>query len=123
MKTKAAWIKRALLLAMAGLLAGCAVSGRAIVEQYKEVNETRFEGAVAVVLQEREVASVDDQGEGIVVEGFRRIKLLRQAALDCKDADNPNCRLTRQICYQETWDKVTSIEARTITPDGTVAEV
>jgi transglutaminase-like putative cysteine protease len=111
-----------LVLALAALTAGCAVKGKAIIEQYKDVTPTRFEGAVAVVLEDRETAKVFGKGDEFVVEGFRRIKLLDRRALDCGE-NAPNCRLTQAICYKEGFEELEMIEARTITPDGEVIEI
>ena len=38
-----------LILAVAALAAGCAASGKALIEQYKDVTPTRFEGAVILL--------------------------------------------------------------------------
>jgi hypothetical protein len=114
--------KLLLVFALAALACGCAATGKAIVEQYKDVTPTRFEGAVAVVLEDREAAKVDNTGEAIVTEGFKRLKILDRKAMDC-GAEATNCRLTRSVCYNETWDEVEMIEARTILPDGEVIEV
>jgi transglutaminase-like putative cysteine protease len=111
-----------LVFVLAGLFAGCAATGKAVIEQYKDVTPTRFEGAVAVVLEERETGKVDDTGESIVTEGFKRLKILDRKAMDCGVGD-PNCRLERSVCYDETWSKVEMIEARTILPDGEIIEV
>jgi cytochrome c551/c552 len=111
-----------LVLAVAGLAAGCAASGKAIVDQYKSVTPDRFEGAVAVVLEDRQTGKVSDDGVELVAEGFKRIKLMNRKALDC-GKDNPNCRLERAVCYNETWDKVEFINVRTITPEGDVIEL
>jgi len=111
-----------MLLALAGLLAGCAASGKAVIEQYSNVTQNRFEGAVAVVLESRDTGKVDDQGESLVAESFKRIKLMNRKALDC-GADDPNCRLERAVCYNETWDEVEFIHVRTITPEGKVLEM
>jgi transglutaminase-like putative cysteine protease len=109
-------------LALGGLLAGCATSGKAVIEQYQSVTPTRFEGAVAVVLEDRAVGTVDDQGESLVVEGFKRIKILDRKALDCGQ-DARNCRTTLYECYDETWETIEEVEARTITPEGVVIPV
>lgn len=108
-------------LALAGLAAGCTASGKALIKQYSDVTQNRFEGAVAVVLESRDTGTVDDQGESLVQESFKRIKLMNRKALDCGEND-PNCRLERAVCYNETWDKVKFIKVRTITPEGDVLE-
>lgn len=107
------------LLALAG---GCATSGKALIEQYQDVTPSRFAGAVAVVLENRAQAKVDDQGESMYRDVFTRIKLLDRKALDC-GPDAPNCRLERAVCYNETWDDVEFIHVRTITPAGEVLEL
>jgi len=107
---------------LGGLVAGCATSGKAVIEQYQSVTPTRFEGAVAVVLEDRAVSTVDDQGESLVQEGFRRIKILDRKALDC-GPEAPNCKTQRHVCYNETFDKIELLEARTITPEGEVIPV
>jgi len=109
-------------LALGGLAAGCATSGKAVIEQYQGVTPTRFEGAVAVVLEDRAVGTVDDQGESLVVEGFKRVKIMDRKALDC-GPEAPNCRAQRYVCYDETWDEVELLEARTITPEGEIIPV
>lgn len=114
--------RRLCSLVLAAMAAGCAASGTAVIKQYENVTPTRFEGAVAVVLEDRSTGTVDDRGEGLVTEGFRRIKILDRKALDCGD-DSTNCRIERAICYNETWDKVEFIEARAIAPDGQIFPV
>ncbi len=104
------------------LAGGCAVNEKAMIKRYENVTPSRFEGSVAVVLEERETATVDDQGKGLVYETFRRVKIMDRKAMDC-GVDKPNCRLQRYFCYNETWDEVEKIEARTITPDGEVIPV
>ena len=111
-----------LVLALAALAAGCAAKGKAIVEQYKDVTPTRFEGAVAVVLEDRQTSKVFGKGDEYVVEGFKRVKLLDRRALDCGE-NAPNCRLTEAICYKEGFEEIEMIEARTITPEGEVIEI
>lgn len=106
-------------LSLLVLVGGCATSGKALVEQYQDVTPSRFEGAVAVVLENRAQARVDDRGESMYQEVFQRIKLLNRKALDC-GPDAPNCRLERAVCYNETWDQVEFINVRTITPEGDV---
>ncbi len=54
-----------LVLAVAGLAAGCAASGKAIIDQYQNVTANRFEGAVAVVLEEKQTTTVSDSGRAI----------------------------------------------------------
>jgi hypothetical protein len=110
------------LWALSAAVGGCAVSGKAVIEQYQNVTPTRFEGAVAVVLEDRSTGVVDERGEGVVVDGFKRVKLLDRKGLDC-GPDAKNCRVMRWVCYNETWDKVELLEARTITPEGEVIPV
>lgn len=107
------------------LLAGCATSQKALVERYKDVTPTRFENAVAVVLEQRDVQTVDDQGEGAMEESFIRIKLLDRKAMDCTadNEDSPTCRISRAVCYNEAFDVIEQLEARTITPEGEVLAV
>ena len=111
-----------LVFALAALFAGCAATGKAVIEQYKDVTPTRFEGAVAVVLEQTESGKVGDSGDEFVLDAFKRIKIMDRRAADCGD-DAPNCRMTRAICYNETWDEVESIEARTITPEGEIIKI
>jgi hypothetical protein len=115
-------MKRIVWLLSLGLIGGCAVTETALVQRYESVTPTRFEGAVAVVLEDKSTGTIDDKGEGMLVEGFRRVKIMDRKAMDC-EGDAPNCRLQRYVCYDETWDKVELLEARTITPTGEVLAV
>jgi transglutaminase-like putative cysteine protease len=101
---------------------GCAVSEKALIKQYENITPTRFEGAVAVTLVQEEKSVVDDEGEGLVKEGFKRVKILDRKAMDCNE-DATNCRLQRHVCYQDGLEKVELLEARTITPEGVVIPV
>jgi len=111
-----------LFLALAAIASGCAASGKAIIEQYKDVTPTRFEGAVAVILEQRQHDKVFGKGDEYVVEGFKRIKLLDRRAMDCGE-NAPNCRLTEAICYKEGFEELEMIEARTITPEGEIIKI
>ncbi|MBW1808267.1 MAG: DUF3857 and transglutaminase domain-containing protein [Deltaproteobacteria bacterium] len=111
-----------LVLAAAGLAAGCAASGKAIIDQYQNVTPNRFEGAVAVVLEEKQTETVSESGRELVTEFFTRIKIMNRKALDCGE-DAPNCRLKRMLGYEPDFDEVELVEARTITPDGTIIEI
>ncbi|MBN2493328.1 MAG: DUF3857 domain-containing protein [Deltaproteobacteria bacterium] len=116
-------MKRTVFLFLAaGLCASCAHTDKALVERYADITPTRFEGAVAVVLEEQATSRVDDSGDSLVFEGFRRVKLMNRKAMDCGE-EAPNCRIQRWVCYNETWDEVERIEARLITPEGAVIEV
>jgi len=110
------------LLALAGLASGCAASGKALIVQYKDVTPTRFEGAVAVVLEEREKNSVSEDGREVVSETFRRTKLLDRKALDC-ETGAPNCRLQVGTGYEPGFGDVELMEVRTITPEGEIIEL
>jgi hypothetical protein len=111
------------VLFLAALVAGCAASGKVIIEQYKDVTPTRFEGAVAVVLEERENAKVSDDGKGVVEEGYMRIKLLDRKAMDCSEGA-PNCRIERMFPMpSEEGYELEMFESKTIAPDGQVFEV
>ena len=111
------------IAAIGGLwISACATTDKALIEQYASVTPTRFEGAVAVVLSEKEVAKVGDEGKDLVVETFRRIKLMNRKALDCGE-NASNCRLIGRACYSEVFDKIEMVEARLITPEGKVFEV
>ncbi len=118
-------MKRTGLLLALGLCAsfcGCAANGMAVIEKYQHVTPTRYEGAVAVVLEDRHHATLGETGKDGVYETYRRIKILDRKALDCgKDA--PNCRLQRYFGYEPGFEQVELIEARTINPDGTIFEV
>ncbi len=116
-------MKKFSLLMLLGVLAGCgAANEKAIIQKYLDVTPNKFEGAVAVVLNDEETSKIDDKGESRVVEGFKRIKILKRSATDCSD-DSSTCRVISPVGYDETWDTVEMIEARTITPDGQVLKV
>ena len=109
------------LLGIALVAASCASTGKAIIDQYKNVTPNRFEGAVAVVLEKRRHTRVN--GKQAVLEGFSRTKLLDRKAMDCSNPDNTTCRLVDVVCYKEGIDEVELLEVRTITPDGTIIEL
>ncbi|MBW2700380.1 MAG: DUF3857 domain-containing protein [Deltaproteobacteria bacterium] len=111
------------IAALGGLwISACATTDKALIEQYASVTPTRYEGAVAVVLSEKETGKVGPEGKTLVTEGFRRIKIMNRKALDC-GGNATNCRMQRWMCYNETWDKVEELKARLITPEGKVFEV
>ncbi len=117
-------MKRAIWIAMLPLLlAACASNEKALVQQYQDVTPTRFEGAVAVVLENRETSTVDDAGESLVLEGMKRLKIMDRKAADCGRPTDENCRAYQAVVYDETWDEVEMLEARTITPKGEVIPV
>jgi uncharacterized protein DUF3857/transglutaminase superfamily protein len=110
------------LITIVALAAGCAAGGKVIIDQYQNVTPNRFEGAVAVVLEDKQTATVSDSGRELVTEVFKRIKIMNRKALDCGD-NAPNCRLKRGLSYESGFDEVELVEARTITPDGKIIEI
>ena len=108
------------ILALGSLwIAACATTDKAVIEQYASATPTSFEGAVAVVLEDKSAAKVNDVGKELVVETFRRVKLMNRKALDCSE-NASNCRLFGRACYSDVFDKVEMVEARLITPEGKV---
>ncbi len=111
------------LLMFVAALAGCGTANqKALVEKYQEVTPSRFEGSVAVVLENKATSKVDDKGEGLVLEGFKRVKILDRKASDCGE-ESTTCRMVEPVFYNSTWDTVELLEARTITPSGEVIPV
>jgi hypothetical protein len=102
--------------------AACATSGLAVIEKFQEYTPQRYPDAVALVLENRVQATVDEGGEGMVTEAFTRVKILDKKATDCSSGSS-SCRLERAVCYNESWDTVELVEGRTIAPDGTVLEL
>jgi hypothetical protein len=115
-------LKVLLVLSIAALAAGCAASGKAVIEQYKDVTPTRFEGAVAVVLTEEKKVEVSEDGKEVIAERFVRIKLLDRKAMDC-GTGAPNCRLERGFFYEPGFEEIEIAKARTITPEGEIIEI